>query len=324
MFRFAVLDPRPIPAAEAANAALLGPTTLGIEVTIPGLAARCGLGNIDPQHSGGNAGRAAIEEAVGEAFGVATPLADATLVTVRADLDSVGAMAVMEVGSVGVNAAAAAAGVVSPGGVYYLPDFMGRVRLVAESDRFARGGWPGPRPLPTPDNPERGAERESQLAGIAAAVADFKVPIAERVAAMQRWLLTGEEPAGYRERWLAERRDIAAAIADGRIQCATEANGRLATVVSTHRAATSVGYAHAPVVVALNPEFRFQGGPAHAKFTVCQFTGGHVDLKATAAELATREPGWGGTTTIIGSPQGVGSTLALDEVVEVVARHLIG
>lgn len=199
-----------------------------------------------------------------------------------------------------------------------------RVRLVAESDRFARGGWPGPRPLPTPDNPERGAERESRLAGIAAAVGDFKVPIAKRVAAMQRWLLTGEEPAGYRERWCAERRDLAAAIADGRIKIELAADGRVATVASSHRAATSVGYSLAPVVVARNPEFRFQGGEPHAKFTVAQFVSGHVDLKAAGTELAVREAGWGGTPTIIGSPQGVGSTLTLDEVVEVVARHLIG
>lgn len=323
MFKFAVLDPRPIPAAEEANSKVLGPNTLGIEVTIPVLAVRCGLGNIDPQHSGGDAGGTAIEWAVEEAFEAASQLADATFVTVRADLDSIGAMAVMEIGSIGVNAAAAAAGVVSPGGVYYLPDLMGRVRLVAESDRFARGGWPGPRSLPTKENPWPETQSARPLAAIAAAVGDHKVPIAERVAAMQRWLLTGEEPAGYRDRVEAERLEVVRILEQGRIKAEAVADGRIAQVVSTHRAATSIGYALAPIVVALNPEFRFQGGPAHAKFTVCQFTGGFVDLKAAAAELSGREDGWGGSPTIIGSPQGVGSKLALDEVVEVVARHLI-
>lgn len=47
-YNFATLDPRP----GADNSAVLGADTLGIEVPIPALAAQCGLGNIDPQHSG--------------------------------------------------------------------------------------------------------------------------------------------------------------------------------------------------------------------------------------------------------------------------------
>ncbi len=60
----------------------------------------------------------------------------------------------------------------------------------------------------------------------------------------------------------------------------------------------------------------------HAKFTVCQFTTGYCDLKAVVGELATLEPGWGGSPTIIGSPQGQGSSLSVEEVAEVVARYL--
>ena len=94
-------------------------------------------------------------------------------------------------------------------------------------------------------------------------------------------------------------------------------------VESTHRAATLVGYALAPVVVALNPAFKLGGGDAHKKFTVCQYTAGYVDLRAVVAELASMEAGWGGSPTIIGSPQGVGSTLTIDDVVMVVERHYI-
>jgi hypothetical protein len=301
--KFGVLDPRPIPAAEEANAALLGPQTLGVEVTIPALAARCGLGNIDPQHTGGDASCAAIEEALTAAL----PPGDAVLVTVRADLDSVGAMALL-------------AGRVAGSGEFS-PEFLNRVRLVAESDRFARGGWSGPRPLPTPDNPAVG--EDSVLAAIAAAVADFKTPIADRVSAMGYWLVVGDEPAGYRERWLAEQTEIATALANGAIKATTAAEGKLAVVESQHRAATFIGYRLAPVVVALNPAFRFQGGEAHRKFTVCQFTPGWVNLKAAGAELAAMETGWGGSPTIVGSPQGAGSILTTEQVVEVVAWHLL-
>ena len=139
---------------------------------------------------------------------------------------------------------------------------------------------------------------------------------------MKTWLLTGEEPAGYRDKWVSERIALAKAIADGTIDAKSAIDGKVARVISTHRAATSIGYCLAPVVVALNPKFQFQGSEPHAKFTICQFTAGYVDLKAALAELAGMEAGWGGSPTIGGSPQGVSSTLTINQVVEVVAKHL--
>ena len=97
MFKFSTLVPSAVAAKNAKlaaeNEAALTGQVLGIEVTEPGLAARCSLGNIDPQHAGGNASRAAIEDAVS----VELPPYGITLVTVRADVDSVGAMAVLSI-----------------------------------------------------------------------------------------------------------------------------------------------------------------------------------------------------------------------------------
>ena len=87
VYRYELLDPRP----GADNRHLLGACTLGIEITVPNLAAECGLGNIDPQHTASSASRAAIEEAVEAPL----PPADACLVTVRPDPDAFGAMAVL-------------------------------------------------------------------------------------------------------------------------------------------------------------------------------------------------------------------------------------
>lgn len=90
MFNFVILDPRPIPAAKEANEKIFADgSVFGIEVTIPELAKRC-VGNIDPQHTGGDVTRAAIEEAMV----VDLPSAP-TIATVRPDLDSIGAMAIM-------------------------------------------------------------------------------------------------------------------------------------------------------------------------------------------------------------------------------------
>jgi len=326
-YKFEVLDPRSIPAATAANDKIFqdaGVGVLGIEVTVPALAERCTLGNIDPQHSGGDASRAAIQDALTAAL----PPEDAILVTVRADLDSVGAMAILALRAKGQLPFAM-------GGIMWTSDPMeadaamchDRIVDVAEADRFARGGWPGLRTLPTRENPwppeANTAESSRSLAAIAAAVADFRVPMANRVSTMEQWLLTGEEPEQYRNSVEAERLDMVTALEDGTIKVSEVAENRIAVVQSTHRAGTMLGYMHAPVVVALNPEFRVGGGEPHQKFTVCQFEAGYCDLRAAVAELNELEPGWGGSPTIVGSPQGVGSTLSVEEVVKVVERYLL-
>lgn len=306
MFRFALLDPRNVPAATEANDKVFATPVYGIEVTVPALAARC-ITNLDPQHAGGDASRAAIEDAVTAEL----PPEGATLATVRADLDAVGSMAIFNI--------RANAGI--------LESAMGRINMVATADKFARGGWPGPRPLPTTAKPwneeTASAEGSRPLAAIAAAVMDFKTPLTQRVATMETWLLTGEEPKQYRDSVERERLDMIAALESGAIKHETRAGGRLAVVESTHRAATSVGYSLAPVVVARNPAFKLGGGEAHVKFTVCAFEAGkYADIRSALAELATLEAGWGGSPTIGGSPQGVSSTLTTDQVVEVLSKHL--
>ncbi len=304
MYRYAIFDPRPTGKKTNERVFAAG-GVYGIEVTIPALAERC-IANLDPQHTGGDANRAAIEEALTAEL----PPEGATLATVRVDLDSVGAMAVLTLRAKGES----------------LEPAMDRIHLVAESDKFARGGWPGRRPLPTRDNPwpeeQASAGSSRPLAAIAVAVSDFRVPIEERVALMERWLLTGEEPAKYREKVEKERAEMISALESGVIKVREAAGGKIAVVESIHRAATSVGYCIAPVVVALNPEFRFQGGESIRKFTVCQFEAGYVDLRAVFADLSELEPGWGGSPTIGGSPQGISSTLTTEQVVEVVERHL--
>lgn len=313
-FSFGVLDPGPTEEAGAHNAALLGQNTLGIEVTVPSLATRCGLGNIDPQHSGGRAELAAIHAALS----VALPPDGATLVTVRPDLDAIGAMVILC-----LRAEGALPRRLEGGEADFQIAWWDRIDAVAIADKFAKGEWPGHRPLASFGEETAGVEDNSALAPIAAAIADFKIPIATRVQWMRDWLLTGAEPEGYRARWEAEQAAIAAALADGTIAVSEAAGGRIAVVQSSHRAATAIGYRLAPVVVALNPAFRLGGGEEHQKFTVCQFADGYVDMSAARDDLVALEPGWGGSPTIIGSPQGVGSTLAVGQVVEVVSRHLL-
>jgi hypothetical protein len=305
-YKFLQLDPRPLPVAEEKNAEVLGANTLGIEVTISALAARCGLGNIDPQHTGGDAVMTAIEVALTAEL----PPEGSILVTIRADLDALGAMAVFSLRARGES----------------LEPAMARVSVVAAADKFARGGYPGPTALPTRDFPwpEGASSVESSriLAAINAAVGDFKVSMDARVATMETWLLSGEEPEQYREQVEQGRLSLITALQDGTILRETRANGRIAVVVSTHRAATMVGYSLAPVVVALNSQFGRGLAAPYKKFTICAFEAHFADIRGALGELAELEPGWGGSPTIGGSPQGSSSNLTIDQVVGVVEKHL--
>jgi len=305
MYNFATLDPRNIPAAIEANDKVFANPVYGIEVTVPALAKRCTF-NLDPQHTGGDANRAAIEDALTTEL----PTDGSTLATVRADLDAIGTMAIFNLRAKGES----------------LESAMERINMVATADKFARGGYSGPKPLPTRSNPwdESSATAESSrpLAAIAAAIMDFKVPMSDRVSTMEQWLLTGDEPAQYRTQVEKERLDMITAMETGQIKSEKRSDGRIAVVESTHRAATSVGYSLASVVVALNPSFKQGPGDPYKKFTICAFEAKFADIKSALAELATLEAGWGGSPTIGGSPQGVSSTLTIDQVVGVVAKHL--
>lgn len=323
-YSFAALDPRNIPVAQEANEKIFSSGSVyGIEVTVPALAKRC-VANIDPQHIGSDASLAAIEVALT----IELPVEGIILATVRADIDSVGAMAIFCLRSIGERQYG------SNEWSYlfhtgFLPDRNGtvsRIKLIVKADSFAHGGWPGPKPLPTRENPwpaeSTSVDSTKDLAVIAAAVMDFKVPLDARVEAMKQWLLTGEEPKQYRDQVEKERLDMINALETGQIKVETRTNGRIAVVESTHRAGTSVGYCLAPVVVALNPEFRFAGGESHRKFTISAFEQKYADIKSALVELATMEAGWGGSPTIGGSPQGMSSKLTVDQVVAVVEKYL--
>ena len=74
-YNFAILDPRSIPAANEANEKIftadcgtgkISVPVLGIEVTVRALAARCSLGNIDPQHDDSGSTLSAVEAAAAE------------------------------------------------------------------------------------------------------------------------------------------------------------------------------------------------------------------------------------------------------------------
>lgn len=312
---FVLFDPRPASlASEQARILVLreqGYTIVGVEVTVPALAGLCDV-NIDPQHgTGGDSSMSAIALIAKHGIDLIPKGAQrVAFATVRPDLDSFGGIALLwwelqAPYSVQQHSSSA---------------MRSRIQAIHLSDTFARGEWQ-PREL--------GTGEDSYLAAIARCVSDFKIPMRDRIEAVQRWLENGLEPIGYRSAYEQEQREILSALNTGEIavdlseRYGYPAENRVVVVQSRHRAATSIGYTQAPVVVALNPTFPVGGKPPVVKFTVCQYRTGYVDLVRVKDELASLEAGWGGSPTIIGSPQGVDSNLPLETVVEVVTKHLL-
>lgn len=383
-YSYTILDPRPTDAAREANERVFaaGPV-YGLEVTVPGLASRC-ADNLDPQHLGGEAGTAAIAAALEWPL----PPHGATLATVRPDADSIGAMAILtlrrEQLAIGYEGETLIDTVFRVGTtpVQGGPGMWERIGAIAEADREASGPWPGPRPIGD------AASLLRPTTAVEAMCFDHKLTMEKRVQRMRLWLLTGdfEGMDAYQERALEEAEQ---ALADLQVEVRllavlhrtgrltkeqalanpqVEVRGQVAIVTGTHRLAMSIGYRYAPVVVATNPAFRWQGGPEHLKHTVARWNTStcpgmdwtgmtaalneadpaarltpaqadayHRELTAWVADIIrhtdTRDedmpvppappiPRWAGSTSIIGSPQGIGSLLSTDGVTDIVDAHM--
>ncbi|MBI4215694.1 MAG: hypothetical protein HY602_03135 [Parcubacteria group bacterium] len=315
-YKYALLDP--LPQEKEANEKIFasGPV-FGIKVTDPKLAVKC-VANLDSQYTDGRVYRAAIDQALT----CNLPNKGTMLVTIHhGDLDSVGAMAILEIRRKNRRKGR---------GISW--DTIMRAGWIAQRDKLARGGWPGPKPLPTIENPW--SEDEYRLAAIVAFIMDHRVFIYEKVAMMERWLVSGEDPSiyrDYRDMVDMERVELMAALVNGLVQYRTETTDvfgsqNLAVVVSSYPAAIAIGYYLAPVVVAMNSSFRFQEGEPSVKFIICQYEAGWVNLRAVLAELQALEPGWGESSTSIGfslSLRGVDSKLSLEEVMEIVKKYFL-
>lgn len=289
----------------ACPAEVLGPETLGIEVTIPKLACGCGLGNVDPQHGPqGSLAQAAIEAC----WAWPVPACRSSLVTLRADLDALGGMALLTLRAEGYPLHTA---------------LRQRIRAVAREDRFERGAWRGRRGLAaTAAKIARSMNSGCGVPAVHALAWDPSVPLVGRVGMIKEWLVDGIVPTTYRDRAREYAKSLLRELRRGQIAVSTTADGRIAVVESEMAGALRFGYCRAPVVVALNPRFQPENGAPQRKITIAQYTRGHADLRAVAADLGRCEPGWGGSPNIIGSPQGIASSLDLNEVIAVVSRRL--
>jgi len=293
MFTFDVIVPGAAPDSGA------DARTLGVEVTDRFAAARCGLGIIDPQHALG--ARADAPAAIEACLDVSVPPKGARIVTIRPDLDSVGAMALLSLRSDGRPLSEA---------------LRDRVRRIAAVDRFDRGPWPGVQETPATVEALLAEGIGAEMSALAAAVSDRTEALGDRVQIARHWLETGATPAIYAEAARLRATRLVRSLTTGATRVEPWADGRIGVAISLEPGILSLAYRLAPVVVALNPAYSFPRGTRGRKYTVARWAEGDADLDLAAASLAVQEPGWGGQRGIKGSPQERPSRLLLEYVIE--------
>lgn len=151
---------------------------------------------------------------------------------------------------------------------------------------------------------------------------DFKVPLALRVEQIQQ-ILEWSFPENKMDELVVLREKE---FTDAKANSITKlyVNWKIASVVSTHRFATNLGYEMAQVVVATNPKMTILWNTeTYNKHTVCRYNEFvQVDLASALKELNSIEPGWWWRWDIIGSPQQVNSILSNEDVVNIVSKYL--
>lgn len=254
----------------------------GVEVTIPALAAQCNLGNLDPQHN--RNGGDEISACVA-ALRCPLPPAGATITTVRPDADSVMAMAVLELRMRDSR-----------------EENKELVEVIGCADAAQTGPW------------VRDYVKPAQFVQASVVAADFKRPLSERVNTLIQWQMGKVDlPAAP----LEDHSGVDARLSECGRYAIVRADG------AAGRYACGAGYKLAPIVVAVNDAFSMRGEPAHKKYTIARWNAQvPAEWENILQELNWLEPGWGGSSSICGSPQGIGSDLTLDQVVEIVSRYI--
>ncbi len=296
---FKLLDPRKNKEAQKNNDQIFRgdwKKIIGIEVTIPDLAKRCDI-NIDPQHTQKNLDKAAIEEVLELPF-LENHGDNVLVVTIRPDLDSIGSMSVLLMRQ------------------YPQSDLidwsLGRIADIANFDKFKQGKWKA-KPLP-----KKLEVTDLEVMGLV--VSDHDLELDLRIRLMESFLEFNVLPDGYKQKALDKKKAQIRGLYNGEIKIEKQEYG-VAYVESSHRGALEMGYCSAPIVVATNNEMIGEKYKYYKKHTICQHELGYLDLEKVTQDLNKIEKGWGGSLTIIGSPQGISSIIGKERILEIVKKH---
>ncbi len=276
--------------------------TLGIEVTIPNLAAKCGLGNIDHHRAGDTSDTpSACEQALNWKY------VDCTVIGVLADADTLTAMAVLWSK---VFASESEACFYSQNGYY--PDFSGYdvdKELVYKIGLIDRKGLTSNTELLF----------DNRVKYIRAVAAQRGMELSDQVYKIML-VLCGKE-LDSEDLKLIEGEELK--LFDAEKASKVKMVGDIVIVESSHLMATQVGYKYGDLLICINntfpKDFKDVSKGTYRKITLCK-RDEFVPFNINFSKLNELESGWGGRPTIGGSPQGVDSNLTIDQILSCIDR----
>ena len=280
------------------------PDALGVEMTEPAIANLCELGNIDPQH--GPDARTGAPAAIEACLECLIPPVNTRMLTIQADLDAIGGMAVLQLRSNGIR----------PG-----PDMLERINTVARSDGFIRDAWPGTRDLPQTVEEIIEDNDGMELAAMNSAMFG-KISMEEKVNIAANWLHTGYIPEYWIKRATRPARELLKSIQQGKTIFSSHFGGAIASVTSRSKFALRQAYRLAPVVLSHDPERKFDSGASGNGYTIARWGERDANLNIAFEHLDRLEKGWGGQVGIKGSPQDRPSVLTPQVVLDCLYKAL--
>lgn len=162
-----------------------------------------------------------------------------------------------------------------------------------------------------------------QTTAIMRIASDFKVPLEKRIEDIQKILEWSFDISKMEE--MSKLRDSEFNEAKTNSIVELKAKWKIASVISNHRFATTLGYEFASIVVATNPEMSDpKSWEKYNKHTICRYNEFvKVNLEWALIELNSIEQGWWGRWDIIGSPMWVSSLLSNEDVIKIIEKYII-
>lgn len=284
---------------------------IGIEVTQPELALYCTL-NIDPQHDNiSNFDMTSLEYIYNyrDTLISTCKIFDKILfTTVKPDIDSISSIALLEL-------------LLNDKFILDNNSIL-RLKAIAKSDRHGRSNYKNRKE-------DYFKIKEYNVYGIPIGLntmtADYKLDIADKVENMKQYLLTGEF-SNLKQYNTVTLKNISKSSKNTKSEVIIP--GKLIFVKSNFRGAVAYGYKSASTVIAKNSTYSFGIGidrKIGKKITIAQYEDNKfIDLIGLKNELNSIEPGWGGSSAIIGSPQDSPCTIDDDVIVRLTLKYLYG
>ncbi|MDD5760834.1 MAG: hypothetical protein PHF45_02190 [Candidatus Pacebacteria bacterium] len=149
-----------------------------------------------------------------------------------------------------------------------------------------------------------------------------RMPLAEGVFFMEKLLTDKVDPKEIENIYQKDEQDLSKARAESKIEVFND--NKVVFIESLAKRSMEIGYENAPVVIAYNPAFKWPDGHATPKYSIARYDN-HIkfDLEGLLKELKKRNPKWGGLENIIGSPQGEDPGISPEEMKKLVAKFIL-